>query len=131
MNSVLLVIGSFFVAIAAVIHLYIFFLESIAWRRPRTWNIFGIASQQEADTIAPMAFNQGFYNLFLAVGCIVGFILLPSVLPAGIALIFMGSGSMVLASAVLLSSSRSNLRSAALQGTAPLIGVVLLALSFA
>ncbi len=130
MNSVLLVIGAVFVALAAVIHLYIFFLESIAWRRPRTWHIFGIANQQDADTIAPMAYNQGFYNLFLAIGCIVGFILMPLLFPAGIALIFMGAGSMVLASVILLSTSRSNARSAALQGVAPLVGVVLLALSF-
>ena len=31
--------------------------------------------QAAADTIRPMAYNQGFYNLFLAIGAIIGVVL--------------------------------------------------------
>ncbi|HVQ22191.1 MAG TPA: DUF1304 domain-containing protein, partial [Candidatus Saccharimonadia bacterium] len=56
--------------VAALLHVGFFYLESIAFRRPTTWARFGIASQEQAEIVRPMAFNQGFYNLFLAVGVI-------------------------------------------------------------
>ena len=73
--QILLVVGSVFVGLAALIHVYIFYLESITWSKPGTWKTFGLASQAQADTMKPMAYNQGFYNLFLAVGVIVGLVL--------------------------------------------------------
>lgn len=55
MNTPLLVGAAVVVAIAAALHGYIFTLESVTWSRPRTWRIFGIRSQSEANTIRPMA----------------------------------------------------------------------------
>jgi putative membrane protein len=125
-------IGVVFIGIAALVHLYIFYLESIAWSKPATWKAFGLRSQEESDTVKPMAYNQGYYNAFLAVGAIVGLVLLTTnVAQAGYALAIFAGSSMVLAATVLITSSPKLARAALLQGAAPLVGVVLLAVSLA
>ncbi len=129
MNPALLVIGAIFVSIAALLHVYIFTLESVNWTKPATWRIFGIRSQADAETIKPMAFNQGFYNLFLAVEAGLGVALLAVSLPVAITLIVVGAGSMVLAALVLLLSSKPTRRSALIQGVPPFIGLLFLLVS--
>ncbi len=129
--TALFVIGLVFAGLAALIHVYIFMLESLRWTKPSTWRIFGIANQADADTLKPMAYNQGFYNLFLTIGIVVGMLLLTPSRPAGLALIFMGTGSMVLAALVLISTGRSNARPAAIQGVLPLLAIIFLATSLA
>jgi putative membrane protein len=126
----LLTVGCVFIGLAAAIHVYIFYLESIAWSKPKTWKTFGLRSQAEADTVKPMAYNQGYYNAFLALGAIAGIVLIASGLPqAGIALMIFAAGSMVLAATVLITSSPKLARAAILQGAAPLIGIVLVVAS--
>jgi putative membrane protein len=121
------VVASVFLVLAGLIHVYIFVLESLRWRHPATWKIFGLTSQADADTTAPLAYNQGFYNLFLAVGVVLGVILYwAGAVPAGAAIALFAGLSMVLAAAVLISTGRRNLRPASIQGIAPLIGVVTL-----
>ena len=129
--SIFVILGSIFVGIAALIHVLIFFLESILWSRPTTWKRFGLRTQEEADTVRPMAFNQGFYNLFLAIGVAIGLVLLGGggTQQAGIALSIFAALSMVVAALVLVTSSPKLARSAALQGVAPLIGVVFLVIA--
>jgi putative membrane protein len=61
--------------IAGVLHVAFWLVESVWWRRPRVWEQFGVASQQDADVMAFGMFNQGYYNLFLGIGAIVGAIL--------------------------------------------------------
>ena len=130
MNSGFLVAASVFVGIGALIHLYIFVLESVLWSRPRTWRTFGMKNQEDANTVRPMALNQGFYNLFLAIGAAVGLVLLwIGMTQAGAALVFLGAGSMVLAALVLIVSSPKLARAALLQGAAPLVGIILLVLA--
>ena len=129
--SVFLIIGIVFVAIAAIIHKYIFFMESITWTKPATWKRFGLRSQEEADTVRPMAYNQGFYNLFLALGIIVGIILiLVGQVDVGRAVALFGALSMVAAATVLVTSNPKLARAAALQGTAPLLGSIFIGLSY-
>jgi putative membrane protein len=119
------VLGTVFVALAAVLHLYIWWMESVAWRRPVVWRRFGLASQTDADTTAPLAYNQGFYNLFLAIGAALGVVLYWTASEAaGFALAVFATGSMVAAAAVLLSTGRERLRAAATQGILPLLGVL-------
>jgi putative membrane protein len=115
-----------FAFIAALLHVYIFTMESVTWTRPATWKRFGVASQADADTTRPLAYNQGFYNLFLAVGTLIGIgaVLLGQPV-VGWTLIFSGCGSMLLAAAVLALTGRKYLRAAATQGTTPLLAVVL------
>lgn len=131
MSTALLVAGSVFIGLAALFHLYVFYLESVAWTKPSTRKSFGVASAEEAETLRPMAFNQGFYNLFLAVGAGLGLLLLWNVFSAGLALVLLAAGSMVFAGLVLLATSPRNRRSALLQGVPPLIGIVLLLLALA
>ena len=115
-----------FALLAGLLHVYIFTMESITWTRPATWKRFGLASQADAETTKPMAFNQGFYNLFLAVGALAGISFVVFGRPEiGWTLVFASCGSMLLASRVLAASGRNYLRPAVLQGTTPLLAVVL------
>jgi len=125
--------GAVFAAIAALIHVYIFVLESVQWSKESTRRVFRVKSEADAELMKPLAFNQGFYNLFLAVGVLVGLILLLTggAAQAGFGIAIFGLLSMVLAAAVLITSNPKLARSAAIQGVAPLIGVVLLALGAA
>ncbi|CAH0295451.1 hypothetical protein SRABI83_04343 [Arthrobacter sp. Bi83] len=114
-----------FALVAALLHVYIFTMESLTWARPATWKRFGVASQADAETTKPLAYNQGFYNLFLALGAFAGIAAVLFGQPrVGWTLIFSSCGSMFLASAVLALSGRKYLRAAATQGTAPLLAVV-------
>jgi putative membrane protein len=117
-----------FAALAALLHVYIFTMESLTWTSPRTRATFG-TTPEEAETTRLLAFNQGFYNLFLA---IVGAIGIAAVAlghhAVGAALIFAGIGSMAAAAVVLLLSARDKARAAVTQGTFPVIAVVLLIL---
>lgn len=120
-----------FALLAAVLHIYIFTMESITWTRPATWKRFGVASQADAETTKALAYNQGFYNLFLAAGALAGagFVALapedPVLAAAGWTLVFSSCGSMLLAALVLALSGRKYLRAAATQGATPLLAVVL------
>src|SRR6476660_7009737 len=115
-----------FAALAALLHVYIFVMESLTWTSPRTRATFG-TSVQEAQTTKPLAFNQGFYNLFLAVVTVVGIVLIVAgQRSAGAALVFAGVGSMAAAAVVLLASSPDKARAAVTQGTFPVIAIVLL-----
>jgi putative membrane protein len=115
-----------FALVAALLHVYIFTMESLTWTRPATWKRFGVASQADAETTRPLAYNQGFYNLFLALGALIGAgaVLLGQPM-VGWTLIFTCCGSMLLAAAVLALTGRKYLRAAATQGTTPLLAVVL------
>lgn len=126
MNLALLIIAIVFAALAAVLHVYIFIMESVLWKRPSIWKRFGLKSQEDAATMAPMALNQGFYNLFLAIGVFAGFFLLPhpGLHSAGVVLILFACGSMLAASLVLVISNPRMFRAAATQGLFPLLAVI-------
>lgn len=120
-----------FAGLAALLHVYIFVMESLTWTSPRTRATFG-TTPEEAETTKLLAFNQGFYNLFLAIVTAIGVVAICLGHTAvGAALVFAGVGSMLAAAAVLLASSPDKARAAVTQGTFPLIAVVLLALGLA
>lgn len=123
--------GLILAALAAALHVYIFVLESLRWTAPRTRATFG-TTPEEAETTKLLAFNQGFYNLFLAIVTVVGIIAVATGARAvGSALVFAGAGSMAAAAVVLLLSSPDKARAAFTQGTFPVLAVVLLALGLA
>ena len=128
MSTVFLIIGAIFVGVAGLIHIAIFLFESLLWNRPATWKRFGVKTQEEADILRPMAYNQGFYNVFLALGAGAGLVMLASsnVQQAGAALSIFVCLSMLLASIVLLFSNPKLARAAAFQGVAPLIALIFL-----
>ncbi len=116
-----------FASIAALLHVFFFYLESLAWKKPKTWKTFGLASQADADTTASLAYNQGFYNLFLAIGAGTGVKLIAmsdSHDTIGWTLIVFACGSMLAASLVLISTGTSYARAATIQGGPALIAVV-------
>ena len=116
-----------FAGIAALLHVFFFYLESIAWTKPKTWKTFGLASQEDADTTASLAYNQGFYNLFLAIGALTGVALIAlsdSKDTIGWTLIVFACGSMLAASLVLISTGTSYARAATIQGGPALIAAI-------
>jgi putative membrane protein len=118
--------GLILAALAALLHVYIFVMESLTWTSPRTRATFG-TTPETAETTKELAFNQGFYNLFLAIVTAVGMVaVFTGHRAVGAALVFAGVGSMLAAAAVLLVSSPDKARAAATQGTFPLIAIVLL-----
>lgn len=125
----MLLAGLTFAALAAVLHVYIFALESLSWTSPRTRAVFGTTAE-EAVTTKALAFNQGFYNLFLAIVTVVGIAAVAlDHNTVGLALIFAGVGSMLAAALVLVTSSPDKARAAVVQGAFPAVAVALLALS--
>ncbi len=130
MSLILLIVGLVFAGLAALLHVYIFVMESVLWTRPSIWRRFGLKSQADAETIKPMALNQGFYNLFLALGVFIGFILLPhrELHAPGVVLILFSCGSMLAASIVLVASNPKMVRAAVTQGLLPLLAVIALAI---
>lgn len=123
--------GLILAALAALLHVYIWVMESLTWTSARTRATFGI-SEEEALATKELAFNQGFYNLFLAVVTFVGIVAYGlGHSGVGLALIFAGTGSMLAAALVLLVSSPDKARAAITQGILPLIAVVLLVVELA
>lgn len=128
MKSAFLIIGSILIGIAAVFHIYVFTLESITWRTPKTWKTFGLPGQEHAEIIRPMAFNQGFYNLFLALGAGVGLALLGINSTIAHTLMLFSALSMAGAGAVLFFSVKKSRRAAIIQAGPPLLGVLFIVL---
>ncbi|UNK69638.1 DUF1304 domain-containing protein [Microbacterium sp. H1-D42] len=126
----MLFVGLVLAALAAAFHVFIFVLESLRWTAPQTRRIFGVRSEADALTMRQLAFNQGFYNLFLAVAVIIGIVLVAvGQHTAGVTLVLTGVGMMLAAALVLVLSDRRMLRAAAMQGTLPLLAVVATAIS--
>jgi putative membrane protein len=123
--------GLIFAGLAALLHVYIWVMESLTWTSARTRATFGI-TEEEAAATKELAFNQGFYNLFLAIVTAVGLVIGAfEYYDAALALIFAGTGSMLAAAFVLLVSSPDKARAAITQGILPLIAIVLIGLYLA
>ena len=111
--------------LAAVIHVWFFVLESLWFMRPTVFRRFGLESEAEARIVRSFAYNQGFYNLFLAVGVAVGIALIALRDPAsGRAILLFSCGSMIAAGVVLVLHNRRFARAAAIQAVPPLVAVL-------
>ncbi|MBX3067024.1 MAG: DUF1304 domain-containing protein [Microbacteriaceae bacterium] len=127
MGTTLQILLAVFAGLAALVHVFAFVLESIIWPKPKVWKRFGVKSQADADVLEQMAFNQGFYNLFLAIGTGIGlFLLVYGNVMGGKWVLLITLSSMVLAAAVLLLTNRKLWRAALLQGLIPLLGLACL-----
>lgn len=119
----MLTAGLTIAGLAALLHVYIFVMESLTWTSPRTRATFGI-TEDEALATKELAFNQGFYNLFLAIVTAIGIVAaLLGHSAVGVALIFAGVGSMAAAALVLLVSSPDKARAAVTQGVFPVLAI--------
>ena len=112
-----------FAVLASALHVLIFYMESIAWEGTLARRTFG-GTVEEARPHAFYAFNQGFYNLFLALQALTGVALAAlGHVELGAALILAGTGAMLAAAVVLALASAPHRGAAAKQGTFPLLAV--------
>lgn len=114
--------------LAAAVHVMIFCMESLWWSTPEVRKRFR-QSPERSEATRLFAFNQGFYNLFLAIGTVTGLILFSrGYQVAGLTLVYWNCVSMAGAALVLVLSSPGMRRGAFIQGAAPavvlLVGVV-------
>lgn len=110
-------ISYFFFGVAAIIHIGFFIMES-----------FILQKKAEFSKDAKLwAFNQGFYNLFLAVGMIIGlyYVRQLEIRMAGMMVSFSGL-SMIVAGLVLAFSSPKLRKWSLIQIVPPLIGFIFL-----
>ena len=122
----MVVAGLVLAAAAALVHVYIFWLESVAWTTPRARRVFGTTTE-EARVTRALAYNQGFYNLFLAGLVVVGVLVVTGGhLAVGATLVIAGAACMVGASLVLVLSDPSKASAARAQGVLPALGIVAL-----
>jgi len=127
----MIIAGLTLAGIAALVHVFIFYLESLAWTSERARRTFGTGTVEHAVALKGLAFNQGFYNLFLAIAVVLGIVLFSvGQTTVGATLVFTGAGSMMAASVVLILSNPENAGAAGKQGLIPFLAVVLLALGF-
>jgi putative membrane protein len=118
-------IASLAALLAAAFHVLFFVLESVTFSQPSVAARFGLTTPEQIAAVRPMAFNQGFYNLFLAIGVGGGLALVASgSVDAGRAVVLFACACMVGAGLVLLSTNRRFVRSAAIQAVPPLVAIV-------
>jgi len=110
--------------VAVAFHVLFFVLESVTFSQPTVAARFGLTTPEQIAAVRPMAFNQGFYNLFLAIG-IVGGLTLVAVgsVDAGRAVVLFACACMAGAGLVLLGTNRRFARSAAIQALPPLVAI--------
>ncbi|MEU4287442.1 DUF1304 domain-containing protein [Kribbella sp. NPDC026596] len=119
------VIAQVFVVLAGLFHVAVFAMESLLFRKPSTYKRFLVKDEAEAAATAPWAFNQGFYNLFLAIGALGGLIWGGD---KGHAIALFACACMAGAGIVLVASDRRMVRAAATQAGPPIIALVLAAI---
>ncbi len=118
------VIAQVFVVIAGLFHVVVFAMESLLFSRPSTYRRFLVKDETELAAARPLAFNQGFYNLFLAAGALGGLIWGGD---KGHAIALFACACMAGAGVVLVASDRRMIRAAAAQAVPPIIALVLAA----
>lgn len=114
-----------FATLSGLIHVYIFALESLLWGKPKTNKAFK-QTPETAEITRNFAYNQGWYNLFLAIGTIGGVVLNLMGMHPIIAktLIAYANISMLAAALVLITSNKELYRAAIIQGLAPLLALI-------
>jgi putative membrane protein len=113
-----LVVAAVLASLAALLHVFIWWLESFQWTG-RARAVFG-TSREEAEATRELAYNQGYYNLFLALITVAGVVALATGhRPVGVALIAAGTLSMAGAAVVLVAGSRARAGAALRQGVLP------------
>ena len=111
--------------LAGVVHVVIFCMESLWWTTPEVRTRFR-QSPEQADATRLFAFNQGFYNLFLAIGTFAGLALVLLGHPGtGLTLVRWNCLFMLGAAIVLVASAPRMQRGAFIQGVAPLVFLLL------
>lgn len=118
------VIAQVFALIAAAAHIAAFVMESLLFQRPGVQRLL-LRQASDFAAVRRWAFNQGFYNLFVATGAVVGVILWATGDErAGRTLVIYTCAFMVLAGVVLFVSDRTLWRGMIGQSGPPLIALL-------
>jgi putative membrane protein len=113
-----------FAILAGLFHVAAFVMESLLFRRPQVQRIFLGRSDVSPDVYL-WAFNQGFYNLFLAAGAIGGVIAAHTGnAAAGRPVTLFACAAMMGAGIVLVVSDRRLWRGALGQAVPPLVALL-------
>jgi putative membrane protein len=112
------------IVLAGLVHVLIFAMESVFFTRAQVYRRF-LTRAEDVATIRQWAFNQGWYNLFLAAGAIGGVITIHAGnATAGRSVALFSCACMLGAALVLISSDRRMLRGALMQGILPLVALL-------
>jgi len=115
-------------SIAALLHIVFFLFESVLFKDEKIQKRFFVP-RDAAESVRVWAFNQGFYNLFLALGVIVGLLGVHGAVPLDISssrmLVLFPCACMVGAGIVLAFTDKRMLRAAIVQLGFPLIAIVI------
>lgn len=118
-----------FVVLAGILHVIIFAMESLFFMNEAVYSRFKLASLEHAQIVQAFAYNQGWYNLFLAIAAFTGILFANKMKPnVGNTLALYACFSMLAAALVLITSSPEMARAAIIQGIFPFCA---LATSFA
>ena len=112
---------NFFAGLAAVVHVLFFVMESILWMNPKVHSRFLVENLADAEAINVFIMNQGFYNLFLAMGLFAGLYILRLNEIVGKTMIGYVSAVMVGASIVLIFTVPEMVTGFIIQGLPPFI----------
>jgi putative membrane protein len=122
--------GQIAAGIAGLLHVVFFVFESVLFKRPTIQRRFHV-EPAAADAVRPWAFNQGFYNLFLAFGCVVGLAAMHASIgldaATARAFVIFPCACMVGAGAVLIGTDRRMMRAGMMQLVPPLVALASLA----
>lgn len=114
-----------FVILAGTLHVVIFAMESLFFMNEAVYTRFKLASIEQAQIVQAFAYNQGWYNLFLAIAALAGVFLANKLKPnVGNTLSLYACFSMLAAALVLITSSPEMARAAFIQGIFPVCAVV-------
>jgi putative membrane protein len=117
-------VAQIFAMVAVLFHITAFVLESVLFDRPSVQS-FLLGRPEPAAGVRLWAFNQGFYNLFLAAGPVAGLIANYAGHEAvGRALVIYGCAFMAACGGVLFVSDRRLWRSMIGQSGPPLVALI-------
>lgn len=111
-------------AISGIIHVLFFVMESIVWLEPSVYETFEVGSLADAEVLEVYVKNQGYYNLFLAVGIFAALALTGKKPEIARALLTYISAFMIAAALVLLFTIPAMIIGVFIQGLPPAITLV-------
>lgn len=119
----MLVVIQVLAALAGLVHVYIWVMESLRFADPKVhrW-VFKVASA-DVGAVRDWAYNQGWYNLFLAVGALAGVAVVRWAPAVGWTLIVFSCTAMLAAALVLIATNRAMLSAALKQGLLPALSL--------
>jgi putative membrane protein len=110
--------------LAGLVHVLIFAMESVLFSRPQVYQRFRVRAE-DVPAVQAWAFNQGWYNLFLAAGAVGGVIAVHAgSASAGRPIALFACACMLGAALVLIGTDRRMLRGALMQGVLPLLALL-------